>query len=100
MAGKAQRSIDHYQVLNVAPDAPLEGIRAAYRTAVLQLHPDKAGADYGQKEWQRNEEFIRVQQAWEVMHFSWMTLWTEIWIEWPCRATLSCADPFHCGFRS
>ena len=68
MAGHAQRSTTHYQALKVAPDAPLEGIRAAYRAAVLQLHPDKAGADHGQKEWQRNEEFMRVQQAWEVMN--------------------------------
>ncbi|KAK9822998.1 hypothetical protein WJX81_004158 [Elliptochloris bilobata] len=53
----------HYAALGVGPDASPEQLRAAYRAAVLRLHPDKAaaggsGAAAG---------FQDVQLAWEVL---------------------------------
>ncbi|BDA42843.1 probable DnaJ homolog subfamily C member 24 [Coccomyxa sp. Obi] len=67
MAGEEQDNVNHYQALNVAPDATMDEIRAAYRAAILHLHPDKAGPGSGHKEWQSTAVFMRVQQAWEVL---------------------------------
>ena len=33
--------IDHYAVLGVSPEASPEDIKAAYKAAILQHHPDK-----------------------------------------------------------
>jgi len=35
---------DPYQVLDVAPDAPMAQIKAAYRAAVRENHPDRLAA--------------------------------------------------------
>lgn len=67
MAGKEQNNLNHYQALNVAPDATLNEIRAAYRAAVLHLHPDKARAGSCHEAWQNAAVFSRIQQAWEVL---------------------------------
>eukprot|EP00803_Ostreobium_quekettii_P001250 evm.model.scf_269EXC.3 EVM.evm.TU.scf_269EXC.3 scf_269EXC:49732-50283(-) len=52
-----------YDVLDVAPSATAEEIRAAYRAKALASHPDKAamggGRDAG--------SFRRVQEAWETL---------------------------------
>lgn len=34
---------NHYRLLHVQPEAPLEVIRASYRTLMMRLHPDKGG---------------------------------------------------------
>ena len=48
-----------YEVLNVQPDATAEQVRAAWRQAVLQKHPDKPGGSA--------DEFRRVHEAWQVL---------------------------------
>lgn len=35
----------HYEVLGIAPDAPPEHVRAAYRERARIVHPDRRGAD-------------------------------------------------------
>lgn len=58
---------NHYEVLGTAADASLEDVRKAYRAAVLRLHPDKAGGDGAQAAVQADAEFLRIQEAWEVL---------------------------------
>lgn len=65
----ALRRLSHYEALMVASDASQEDIKVAYRSAMLTLHPDKARdrvKEMDEKEKQRLEKFVRVQQAWEV----------------------------------
>ena len=50
---------DFYLVLQVAPNATPEEIRAAYRCRALKLHPDHSGAD--------SEPFIELQNAYSVL---------------------------------
>lgn len=52
------REPDFYAALGVEPDADAAAIRAAYRRAAREHHPDRGGSA---------EEFHRVQQAWEVL---------------------------------
>lgn len=42
--------MNHYERLKVAPDAPPEVIRAAYRALATKLHPDRQGGDAGPSE--------------------------------------------------
>ena len=42
--------MNHYERLKVAPDAPPEVIRAAYRALAAKLHPDRKGGDAGPTE--------------------------------------------------
>lgn len=49
---------DFYAVLGVDPDAETPVIRAAYRRAAREHHPDRGG---------KPEEFYQVQRAWEVL---------------------------------
>jgi hypothetical protein len=44
MGGSGRRQ-DHYQVLGVAPDAPDEVIKAAYRALAAKYHPDRNPGD-------------------------------------------------------
>src|SRR5699024_6592789 len=52
------REPDFYAVLGLEPDAEAATIRAAYRRAARQHHPDRGGSA---------EQFHRVQEAWEVL---------------------------------
>jgi curved DNA-binding protein CbpA len=45
--------------VGVQPDATAEKVRAAWRQAVLQKHPDKPGGSA--------DEFRRVHEAWQVL---------------------------------
>ena len=49
----------HYTVLDVASDASVLQLRAAYRAAVLKYHPDRGFE-------KSPEKFLRIQQAYEV----------------------------------
>lgn len=49
---------DFYAVLGVTPDAEQQAVRAAYRRAARQHHPDRGGSA---------EKFHQVQAAWEVL---------------------------------
>lgn len=53
-----ETTINYYEVLNVAKDATVEEIKAAYREAVKKAHPDKGGSDAKIKE---------VNEAWETL---------------------------------
>lgn len=62
----------HYDVLGVSQAASHEELKAAYKSAVLRTHPDKVtdfkldpqnATTFAAKE----EEFIRIQEAWEVL---------------------------------
>ncbi|HEY4555020.1 MAG TPA: J domain-containing protein, partial [Lysobacter sp.] len=52
----------HYQVLKVAPDAPVEVIRAAYRALAARHHPDRRGDDPAAA-----EQMQRVNEAYSVL---------------------------------
>jgi len=52
----------HYQVLKVAPDAPVEVIRAAYRALASRHHPDRLGDDPA-----ASERMQRVNEAYRVL---------------------------------
>ena len=70
MAWGAQQQPSHYEVLGVAQDAAPDDIRAAYRAAVLRLHPDKAGsAAVSNGARPADAGFLIIQQAWEVRRF-------------------------------
>ncbi|KAK9821650.1 hypothetical protein WJX74_004437 [Apatococcus lobatus] len=56
------RDSSHYNVLGIGKDASLSQITAAYRTAVLKHHPDRSNAAKSSP-----EEFLRAQQAYEVL---------------------------------
>lgn len=49
---------DFYTVLGVAPDAETQVIRAAYRRAAREHHPDRGGSA---------EQFHQIQAAWDVL---------------------------------
>ncbi|XVE55926.1 hypothetical protein DITRI_Ditri03aG0196400 [Diplodiscus trichospermus] len=52
----------HYDILAVKEDASYEEIRASYRSAVLNSHPDKLHSDH-----ESGDRFLRVQKAWEIL---------------------------------
>ncbi|XVF36247.1 hypothetical protein REPUB_Repub19eG0041500 [Reevesia pubescens] len=52
----------HYDVLSVKEGASYEEIRASYRTAILNSHPDKLDSGHGS-----GDRFVRVQKAWEIL---------------------------------
>ncbi len=54
-------SVTHYSVLDVAPDATIDAIRAAYRRQARQLHPDVTATGDG------GEAMARVNEAWRVL---------------------------------
>ena len=52
------REQDYYAVLGLDPDADSRAVRAAYRRAAREHHPDRGGSA---------EQFHRIQEAWEVL---------------------------------
>lgn len=54
---------DHYRVLGVAPDAPDDTVKDAFRRLALALHPDKAAGAAQDSA----AAFAAVQRAWEVL---------------------------------
>jgi diphthamide biosynthesis protein 4 len=58
-----------YEVLSVSEDATYDEIRAAYRSAALNTHPDKAQTTLESSSVPSTEqqEFSSVQKAWEVL---------------------------------
>ena len=54
-----------YQILDVLPAAPEQEIRAAYRQAILRLHPDKSAAQGTPADTAKYQE---LQTAWQVSH--------------------------------
>ena len=66
MAWGAHQHPSHYSVLGVSHDAALSEIRAAYRAALLRLHPDKAAGTIITGGLITDANFLSVQHAWEV----------------------------------
>jgi curved DNA-binding protein CbpA len=58
---------DHYRALGVAPDAPDDAVKDAFRRLALALHPDKAGAAGSGSPGGAAAAFAAVQRAWEVL---------------------------------
>lgn len=54
-----------YQILDVLPAASEQEIKAAYRQAVLRLHPDKSAAHRAPADTAKYQE---VQRAWQVLN--------------------------------
>lgn len=54
-----------YQILNVLPAASEQEIRAAYRQAMLRLHPDKSAAQGTPAD---TAQYHELQTAWQVAH--------------------------------
>lgn len=58
---------DPYEVLGIAPDAPLEALRAAWRAAVRSAHPDRAMARGLPPEAVRlaEDRLVQINEAWD-----------------------------------
>lgn len=59
----------HYHILSVKEDATYEEIRASYRSALLNSHPDKLqnALEVSHPESEQGASFLKVQKAWEVL---------------------------------
>ena len=54
------RVYNHYEILGVAPDAPREDIRVAFRRLVKKFHPDVLPGATG-------DRFKQIVEAWRVL---------------------------------
>ncbi|XP_015865789.1 uncharacterized protein LOC107403420 isoform X1 [Ziziphus jujuba] len=59
----------HYNILSVKEDATYEEIRASYRSAILNSHPDKLqnASEASHAENELGASFLKVQKAWEIL---------------------------------
>ncbi|KAF3445527.1 hypothetical protein FNV43_RR10703 [Rhamnella rubrinervis] len=59
----------HYHILSVKEDAAYEEIRASYRSALLNSHPDKLqnASEVSHHENEEGASFLKVQKAWEIL---------------------------------
>ncbi|KAK9112811.1 hypothetical protein Scep_020330 [Stephania cephalantha] len=59
----------HYDILSVNEDASYEEIRAGYRSAVLNCHPDKLQGtrELLEDHHELQQRFLKVQNAWEIL---------------------------------
>ncbi|KAG9446700.1 hypothetical protein H6P81_012828 [Aristolochia fimbriata] len=59
----------YYDILSVKEDASHDHIRASYRAAVLDCHPDKVQCklDSASTRDELKERFLEVQKAWEIL---------------------------------
>ncbi|XP_062079128.1 uncharacterized protein LOC133783500 [Humulus lupulus] len=80
LVDKSSSSIQetHYDILSVKEDATYDEIRRCYRSAILKSHPDKlqnesemippsGGNDNGNGCSTSEENFLKVQKAWEIL---------------------------------
>lgn len=58
--------MNHYERLKVAPDAPAEVIRAAYRALASKIHPDRQG-EGDESEQSRHDEMAALNTAFVVL---------------------------------
>ncbi|GMN35213.1 hypothetical protein TIFTF001_005145 [Ficus carica] len=68
--GKSYIQETYYDILSVKEDATHEEIRACYRSAILNSHPDKLQNGYEtfpSEESGSGDRFFKVQKAWEVL---------------------------------
>ncbi|KAL5985887.1 hypothetical protein ACLOJK_027877 [Asimina triloba] len=59
----------HYDILSVKEDASFNEIRASYRAAILDSHPDKLCVQFETSNTKHGfqERFLQVQMAWEIL---------------------------------
>lgn len=59
----------HYNILAVKEDAAYEEIRASYRSAILNSHPDKLqnASEFSHAINELGASFLKVQKAWEIL---------------------------------
>ncbi|CAK7347573.1 unnamed protein product [Dovyalis caffra] len=59
----------YYDVLSVKEDASYEEIRASYRSAILNYHPDKLQNTHHTSDLKNesDDRFLKVQKAWEIL---------------------------------
>jgi diphthamide biosynthesis protein 4 len=62
-----QEDLTHYEVLDVNSSASLEQIRQRYYQLARKFHPDKQIDLPEQLEAQADQQFLRIQQAWEIL---------------------------------
>ncbi|XP_058097081.1 uncharacterized protein LOC131242457 [Magnolia sinica] len=69
LVGKKSIQKTHYEILSVKEDASQDEIRASYRAAVLDSHPDKfqGKLETCNPEHGFQERFLQVQRAWEIL---------------------------------
>ena len=83
MESARRSSPDHFQVLGLPCDYTAEELKAAYRTASIQLHPDRPGGS--------TEDFARASTANECLSASWTMRETSS-TRSPCRAAFERGD--------
>lgn len=59
----------HYEIIGIKEDASHEEIRKAYRSAILNYHPDKhqTTSESSKPEHKFGNRFLEVQRAWEIL---------------------------------
>ncbi|XXG40210.1 hypothetical protein AAC387_Pa01g0986 [Persea americana] len=69
LAGKTSIQKTHYDILSIKEDSGHDEIRASYRAAVLDTHPDKLQGRFEVFERCQDlqERFLLVQKAWEIL---------------------------------
>lgn len=70
LAGNSSIKKTHYEVLSVKEDASYDEIRASYRAAVLNSHPDKLPVrkpEASEPHHDLQERFLDIQKAWVVL---------------------------------
>ncbi|KAL5714214.1 hypothetical protein ACHQM5_016205 [Ranunculus cassubicifolius] len=68
LLGKNSSVKTHYEILSVKEDANYEEIRAAYKSALLNSHPDKLHReDTSDHPSGSQGKFMNVQKAWEIL---------------------------------
>ncbi|XP_062194284.1 uncharacterized protein LOC133897539 [Phragmites australis] len=71
LGSKIFRQKTLYEVLSVSEDASYDEIRAAYKSAALNTHPDKAHTTLESSvPSNEQQEFLSVQKAWEILRSS------------------------------
>ncbi|KAL5982429.1 hypothetical protein ACLOJK_016500 [Asimina triloba] len=69
LGGKKSFQKTHYDILSVKEDASYDEIRASYRAAILDSHPDKLHVQFDTSDTKHGlrERFLQVQKAWEIL---------------------------------
>ncbi|PIA43317.1 hypothetical protein AQUCO_02000615v1 [Aquilegia coerulea] len=69
LVGKSSIQKTYYDILSVKEDAAYEEIRASYKSAVLNSHPDKVQniTETSDHPHELEERFLNVRKAWEIL---------------------------------
>jgi hypothetical protein len=59
--------VSPYTILEVPEDAPLDQCKAQHKKLALTLHPDKCTGCTPEQREERNDRFVKVQQAWDFL---------------------------------